>query len=307
MATQSQTTTGPGRQTLSQQTVEDGLAQLLDQGWRRLARASAHYRRHHDSDSEALHDLRVAIRRLRSLYRAFAPAICDTNHSPRALRRLFRRSNPVRDREVALALIARLNLPLPWLEQAWQAQLAPQRAKLLALPEKLDALPRTTRCDWPDPDTTLGKLAARQLKKPLRRFARQLKETSQRWDDDAAHALRIRAKQLRYLLEPFTRQHRPCAHAVSELKTLQDRIGDYRDAQLLGAELKTLSRASKDRTQRQQLRQARRLLRQYRRSLRLDFMQFHDQTQREMVYLLLQKARQTLKASKHQRATVIHD
>lgn len=297
MATQSQTTAGPGRQALSQQTVKDGLAQLLDQGWRRLARASAHYRRHHDSDDEALHDLRVAIRRLRSLYRAFAPAISNTDNSSRALRRLFRRSNPVRDREVALALIARLGLPLPWLEQAWQEQLAQQRAKLLALPEELDALPRTTRCDWPDPDTTLGELAARRLKKPLRRFARQLKGMGQHWDDDAAHRLRIRAKQLRYLLEPFTRQHRPCARAVAELKTLQDRIGDYRDAQLLGAELKHRYRACQDRSQREQLRQARRLLRQYRRTLRLDFVQINDQTQREMVYRLLEKARQTIKGT----------
>ena len=66
--------------------------------------------------------------------------------------------------------------------------------------------------------------------------------------DSRAHRLRIRGKRLRYLLEPFARQHRPCARAVETLKQLQDLLGDHHDMTILRARLKTLRRGEHDAT-----------------------------------------------------------
>ncbi|MFU8837830.1 MAG: CHAD domain-containing protein [Thiohalomonadaceae bacterium] len=71
MANESQATARPG---LSAQPVDTGLQTLLRQGWTRVRRAAKHFHIHPE-DPEALHDLRVAMRRLRSLFQAFAPVL----------------------------------------------------------------------------------------------------------------------------------------------------------------------------------------------------------------------------------------
>src|SRR6476661_11254113 len=69
----------------------------------------AAHARFEDDDADALHDLRVAMRRLRSWLRAFRPELSDTvrGRTRRKLRALASATNGARDDEVTLAFIAR--------------------------------------------------------------------------------------------------------------------------------------------------------------------------------------------------------
>lgn len=274
---------------LSRQTVTDGLTLLLQRRWRELGQAARRFARQGDNDSEALHDLRVAIRRLRSLYRAFSAALQGSHPRLKTLRGFFRETGTARDREVALEWIRQLELPLPWLESRWQQAMAQDQRGLAHLPEGLAELAQqpceTLREDLHD--TTLGELAATELEKKLARFRRALKRLCRQWDETRAHRLRIRGKRLRYLLEPFVRQHRPCARAVERLKQLQDLLGDNHDMTVLRSRLKDLRRKEDDSMRARQLKSARRLLKQHQDRLQEDFiLQFCGQGRTELLKTL---------------------
>jgi CHAD domain-containing protein len=244
------------------------LHSLLQQRLQQVQREAKRFARHSgQADPEVLHDLRVAMRRLLSLYQAFAPAIAPQDPNPVLLRNLFRQTNPARDREVALALLERLDPPLPWLTAQWQEERHQATTALQHLPVELSAL-TPPQLDTDHPAIPLGELAATQLAPQLKRFRRQAKKLRKHWHIARAHQLRIRIKKLRYLLEPFTRQHRPCARAVGQLKRFQDHLGDYHDIQLLRERLKAIRRNTSDPAPRRQLKQARRQLRNVQKTLR---------------------------------------
>ena len=265
MANESQTTPRPG---LSAQPVDTGLQALLRQGWTRVRRAAKHFHIHPE-DPEALHDLRVAMRRQRSLFQAFAPVLPKQVAQARALRRLFRQSNKARDHEVSLSLLQGIDTPPEWLIQRWQKKQQRQLGKLQHLP---DALQQLSSQNLPIVHTTaqhqLGQVAATGLERQQRPLRQQLLALQTKWDDATLHQLRIRAKKIRYLIEPFARQHRPCARALKQLKLLQDLCGDYHDHQLLVCKLKRLKVKRQDPQQRQQRRQAIHQLRQQQQALR---------------------------------------
>ncbi|MFN2316014.1 MAG: CHAD domain-containing protein, partial [Gemmatimonadales bacterium] len=59
-------------------------------------------------------------------------------------------------------------------------------------------------------------------------------------DDQPAHRARIAVKRLRYLLEPFRRELPGAREVVATLVSLQDMLGDHRDAAGLAAEIENL-------------------------------------------------------------------
>ena len=249
---------------LSHEPVGQGLAWLLEQGWHQVQQQSKRFVRRQRQDPEALHDLRVAMRRLRSLYQAFAPAIAQDDPRPAALRDLFRQTNPLRDREAAIERLAMLPQPLPWLQARWQRQLDEQRIDLQGLPDALlELADAPANALGETPYESLGGLAAARLQRQQKGFCRQLKGLHRRWREAEIHRLRIRAKRLRYLLEPFAEQQLPCAAAVKQLKELQDRIGAYRDSQLLHATLRRLRKKGGNTEQRRELKQAGRALKKH--------------------------------------------
>src|SRR5262245_39952375 len=73
----------------------------------RLDELRSSYDRFVDGDEEGLHDLRVALRRLRSWLRAFRPEVNDTlrKKTRRGLRDLADATNAARDAEVGLKWI----------------------------------------------------------------------------------------------------------------------------------------------------------------------------------------------------------
>ncbi|HSM61273.1 MAG TPA: CHAD domain-containing protein, partial [Longimicrobiales bacterium] len=60
-------------------------------------------------------------------------------------------------------------------------------------------------------------------------------------DDREAHAARIRAKRVRYLLEPVAAELVGAAGLIARLQQLQDLLGDLHDAHLLGAVIREIS------------------------------------------------------------------
>jgi CHAD domain-containing protein len=203
---------------------------------------------------DALHDVRVAIRRLRSWMRAYAAVLDDTvsRKSRRAFRRLARDTNDARDAEVHLA----------WL-QGQDAEGAEREAMLTALGGEqrraaADAsesvarrLPRAAerlgeelatyyvrrRVDGPDADFVMRAVTADLIREHRLALGAALRRVRSARDAGAAHRARIAGKRLRYLLEPLD-DDRDVAVIVARLKTLQDRLGEFHDAQLLADRLR---------------------------------------------------------------------
>jgi CHAD domain-containing protein len=223
----------------------------------RLAAATTAFARLGGDDPQALHDLRVAVRRLRTCLRAYRPVLDDTvtRRSRRALAKLARATNNARDAEVALAWLRalpnggpesqpdheRLLASLP--EQEQRATQSAARYLARRLPDAARRLSRqleqyyVRRSVDRNEEILMGTLTARLVRQQRRRLAAALARVRAPSDVTAAHRARIEGKHLRYLLEPLDAD-RQVAHAVRRLKALQDRLGAHHDAQLLAGRLR---------------------------------------------------------------------
>ncbi len=219
----------------------------------RLEIVSAARQRLGGDDPAALHDVRVALRRLRSWLNAYRPALDDTvrRKSRRTFTRLARATNVARDAEVALAwLEAQRDLPQPALrghrdlvDRVTAERMASAREvdEYLAarLPKAVARLERQLGSYWlripvgaSAVEVPMYALTARLLRSHAKAFSRAVKRARSVGDIGAAHAARIAGKRLRYLLEPLDADAR-VAELVARVTALQDRLGEYHDAQLL--------------------------------------------------------------------------
>lgn len=221
------------------------LGLLADLAAERLRLGSAH-------DSEALHDFRVGLRRLRSWLRALAPVLEGSLPvaQVRRLRRIARESNVGRDAEVFLTwletsrqeLSDRDDPAIQWLSERFETQ---QREADATLGDRLARDFERTRARLesrlsmytveahvhsgvrePAFSTTMAGLLrthAEELKRRLRRVHSV---------DDIAevHQARIAGKRLRYILEPVAPHTAMGSALVEQLKGLQDTLGDLHDA-----------------------------------------------------------------------------
>lgn len=204
------------------------------------------------ADSEALHDFRVAMRRLRSLLRAYRPWLGDT--LPRKLRRklgkLVARSGPARDAEVQLAWLREHRHKVGDAERPgvqWLVEyLATRRdSEYLELREALPAtfsrlrrrlLARLDRAAGADAEL-FGAAAAQRLQESAADFQAHMEQVHDAADEEEIHYARIAGKRLRYLLEPLAGQLAGGKALVMELRALQDLMGEIHDCQVLGSEL----------------------------------------------------------------------
>jgi CHAD domain-containing protein len=217
---------GPGRSARAQLRAATRAA-------RRLARGN--------DDPEVLHDLRVALRRLRSLLRSHPALLAHGRHAHRRrLKRLARATNPARDADVLLALLGRYRTAGA---RDLGAAIAQERVRayeqlraevipgLLALAPRLESALR--------PALPAGAVAAVRREAGARagellaRFAAQLAALAAPDDHAGVHAARITGKRLRYLLEPWTASDTAAAQAVKRLKRFQDDSGALCDRYLL--------------------------------------------------------------------------
>ena len=229
---------------------------------------------------EALHDLRVAMRRTRSLLRAFRHCLDRelVKHFNGELRWLSRATSRLRDIDV---LLEALTAPAPDyadLESDDRLRIATLLARERERNgQRLQALLasrryRRLRHHWPAAlaaqrtqpprDAPVITVAARQaIARALARVRKDVAIVEAEYSGTALHELRKQCKRLRYLIEPFTGFYpaERIAAAQAELKRLQTMMGEIcdRHAQLALFKGSLWRRAAGDTELRAALRRAR--------------------------------------------------
>lgn len=184
----------------------------------------------------ALHDARVAIRRARVWLKLAGDAVAVSHKHRHALREFARESSPVRDMEVQLAWLAGLQLE--------EAEQLGQQALLAVLHEDFER--RRALLLESLPEALAGAEHALKTLHPLDKHDEPLGEwLAEQWMDVAAfliedvphlpdnlHAVRLVAKQLRYLLEPLL-DALGAGDVMQPLRRGQDALGRVNDVQVL--------------------------------------------------------------------------
>ena len=200
-------------------------------------------------DDEALHDFRVAIRRLRSIGRAHARHLDDALCRKRLKRlaRIQRATGAARDAEVQREWVS-----------GWREQFSPEEIP------GVDAFVDRLEVETPSPEDALKHWAKleKTLRKELRvvtrdifvqpdgygpvlaglarnhasHLALELESVHHEKGEEqmrAIHDARIAGKRLRYLVEPIRRDEPNAAVLVKRCKHLQDLLGDIHDMHVL--------------------------------------------------------------------------
>jgi CHAD domain-containing protein len=221
-----------------------------------LAEATDAARRAGDaSDEEALHDFRVALRRLRSTLRAWRAALGPSvrGRDLRRIRDMARATNAARDAEVLEGWIAgaRRDLAPPHRPAAdWLLDRLAQRREAFgrgvggSVKAFLRRTPRLAhRLAQEDPAAAtdpFGLSLAALLREQAEAFAAAMATAAEPSDAARVHRARIEGKRLRYLLEPLGEAPGlGAAAALKALKRMQDALGALTDAQMAGSELAT--------------------------------------------------------------------
>ncbi len=220
-----------------------------------------------DPDSEALHDLRVAVRRSRSvqrqLKRAFPPV--ELGHVRAEFRWLQGLTGPARDLDVYVLGFDALRELVP---EATRGDLEPVRDVLRRHREQareemaeglhserftmlisewaslLELLPSMPVADRPDAKRPIGQLAGGRIVKVYKRMVKMGDAIDSSSPAEAYHELRKKGKELRYLLELFASPLYPnkvVKPMVKSLKALQDVLGRHQDRQVQQAMLRSLA------------------------------------------------------------------
>lgn len=220
--------------------------------------AAAHARMEAGGDPDALHDFRVAVRRLRSTIRAYPDALGGSigRRDRRRLAEIAQATGDARDLEVHVA----------WADEHAGRLEGGAQTSIRALGDDLrrrqgkaqDAVRRVVK-DFPrerwrlarrlrfyrvevDIDAPVGgvrmaSVFGRVALDLAARLEERLAKVRTIEDQDPAHRARIAAKRLRYLVEPFARELPGAPEVVRPLKRLQDLLGDMHDADVLLARL----------------------------------------------------------------------
>ena len=220
------------------------------------------------ADPEALHDFRVAVRRLRSALRTFADELGESavKRERRRWSDLAATTGPGRDAEAqrdwlaaaesamtpaarAAARALRRELEERLLEEAQARASVGARFERLAARLRDGLATYTVRLGGDAPAETFAELASRRVRELGEELAADLERIEGPRDEAGAHRARIAGKRLRYGLEIAAPGARP---ALARLKTLQDLLGELHDVHGL------MARAAK-RARREARQRARRL------------------------------------------------
>lgn len=214
------------------------------------------------SDVEALHDLRVAIRRLRSAVRAYRDALHGGvgKKARRWLREIARATGAARDAEVlaerlrdwrgelgaadrsgAEWLLGRLDERKRSAYATLRSDTQPAIERVLAtLRERLEVVEVKVHVREAAPEHTFAETTARLIRVAAAEMRARLAAVRGIEDEAHAHDARIAGKRLRYLLEPLRGTIDEAKPVLSELKEIQDALGDLHDLHVLAAEVAAL-------------------------------------------------------------------
>jgi CHAD domain-containing protein/CYTH domain-containing protein len=210
-------------------------------------------------DAEALHDFRVALRRLRSTIRAYDSLLEDSigNKLRRLLQRVARSTGPSRDLEVHIDWLSKVDaVPessvdvaqelVHRLEERKQSADAEMRQEVERDFDRLNRRLRRALARYRgtiDPARPLGDTTAEAAAARIVHLTSELEghlaavRTSE--DQDEAHEARIAAKRVRYVVEPFRKHIGGADELVDSFKELQTILGDLHDLHTLLAEMDT--------------------------------------------------------------------
>lgn len=224
-------------------------------------------------DSEALHDFRVGLRRLRSCIRAYRAQLKGSVSKKlrRRLRDLTVATNPGRDIEVQLEWLHRQAPRLrpgetegmAWLSGRLEGRkyesvdrvAAEIGRRFLRTAEKLRSRLGTFQMEvrtGREPSLpSFGEVTGGLVQDLAGELAECLKAVASPEQVSESHAARIRAKRLRYLVEPLSRRVLGAKAFVGRLKQMQDLLGQVHDLQVIIQEIESslsvLSRGAPDR------------------------------------------------------------
>ncbi len=221
--------------------------------------AAARERFRDPADAEALHDFRVALRRLRTTLKHYGPQLEHgvKRGDRRRVRGLARATGAARDAEVLTELVER------WRDAVPAAGAAGTEWMLARLADRCSAAARELRrevaADFArtsrrlearlgehrarvDPDDPRGGprcagVVAARLAVGAEELRARLDRVRSVADQEEAHESRISAKGLRYLLEPFVGEVEGLPALVRGLRDLQDLLGDMHDAEVAWGEV----------------------------------------------------------------------
>jgi CHAD domain-containing protein/CYTH domain-containing protein len=210
-------------------------------------------------DDEALHDFRVAVRRLRSWLRAHRETIGRSapRSALRELRRVARQTNGRRDAEVfhawlsgALPTATRRDRPgLQWLLAAVGDDIragAAQEGDVTAdftsaaesLRERLPLFTVTHHLDDGAREVPFAAAHAAVVRAHASTLERRLERVHGDEDVTTIHRARIAGKRLRYILEPVAPHLEGGAAVITLLKGMQDALGALNDIHVWRADLR---------------------------------------------------------------------
>ncbi|HWH03104.1 MAG TPA: CHAD domain-containing protein [Gemmatimonadales bacterium] len=201
-------------------------------------------------DPGALHDFRVALRRLRGLLRAYRAPL-----GPRISKRLRRRLSTVanstgagRDADVMLNWIANQMKGLSRSERVgarWLAERIKARRdgdpEARRLPSRFERLDRRLRKRLAAEARTTGApvgpsfagTTARLVTDAAVSLTAALREIRKPEDTEAAHDARLAGKRLRYLLEPVADAAAGAPALIERLRGLQELLGEFDECQVM--------------------------------------------------------------------------
>jgi CHAD domain-containing protein/CYTH domain-containing protein len=205
---------------------------------------------------DALHDFRVAVRRLRSWIRAFKPWLRGAvpRKRRRRLSEMADATAATRDATVHLAwmheedaaLDAQQRVGHAWLSERLETQrkdgadaaLSAARdmvAMVAKLTRRLDSY-RVAVLAHEHP-ARFGAILAQRLLKESESLQGDLATIHRATDVDESHRARISAKRLRYLAEPVAKLAGDGDAIIETLKTLQDSLGDLHDVNVFSKQV----------------------------------------------------------------------
>jgi CHAD domain-containing protein len=208
------------------------------------------------ADPEAVHDFRVALRRLRSWERAFRPEL--ESSVPRKIRRrlkaLAQAANPSRDtavhlqwlHEQILTLTPSEHVGVAWLIESLEQAIRVSDTELLGIVDHwfAGAYRRLKRGLKVVPAKRVGRHAPRFGDVVAKRIVDQVEVVRDRLaavrtvaDWREIHTARIAGKRLRYMLEPVAPYVLEVDPILDQLKRLQDLAGDLHDVHVFANDI----------------------------------------------------------------------
>lgn len=220
-----------------------------------------------DTDTEFLHDFRVAVRRTRAALKLFGDALgrpADVARFAAEFKWLGDATTPARDLDVHLLgfedMARSLKAAKPDELEPFRDYLHGKRAKeyrALARALRSQRFRDLTR-EWraaltpagegkrpKEPRISAATVAAESTRKAFMKVARLGAAITPDSPHESLHNLRKRCKELRYALEFFTPLYDPALYGrvIGDLKRLQDCLGTFQDNEVQIAEIRSLATA----------------------------------------------------------------